>query len=232
LPEADKRGPVGENSRDPPDERDEMRMNPVLTCGAFLLMAAASLSSLALADTPVPKKLFANADMGIAFLYPGHFEIWRHKRHEQVALRDGTTRIALLVEPKQRVSRARALREGEAPYIELFDVNGAEAKRWVDAMNRGFGADYRQAFGTTLAYKHPFELGPLGDRVSTYLVPVDDDRVIKIVAHKYYFNDPSHTADAPVATHYDTVVDAMLSTLTASHRARDQVSGASSRPAM
>jgi hypothetical protein len=74
-------------------------------------------------------------------------------------------------------------------------------------------SEYKKTFGSVTGYKFPGVFGPFGDQAFSYVVPVAADRVIMVIAHKYYFNDPSHSDRTPARTNYDEVVDALLSTL-------------------
>jgi hypothetical protein len=166
-------------------------------CVVTTLFLAFAAGSAAGAPPPL-SKTFAAPEHGITFRYPEGFESGRYK--DAGSLPPGWTQIAVLVDRAQLAAApANAIPRGKVPTIDIIETSGLPARAQIAAVQSGQGAQYMRTFGKTIAYKLPGAFGPFGDQALFYLVPVDSERAMMVVA--------------PRDRALEEAIDAMLATL-------------------
>ena len=177
------------------------------------------IASVASAATPPLTKTLSDAQSGVQLKYPATLVAAKEAAAPAVS---GWRTLGLLVEPSQvpKDAKVDALPRGGVPSIEIIESTGLKAMVQLSSMDSPQAAQYRKSYGPHAALKTPGVFAPFGDQVHFWLVRLDKNRALMILAHKYYFNDPAHRADKPVGTPYEDWVDAMLGTLNVSTPAR------------
>jgi hypothetical protein len=174
-----------------------------------VLLVSASAGLLAAASNT-----YRNAEWGFEFGYPDQFVAGRYKdtltpehqaRLRESGLENPFAHAIVLVEPSRLGSRAPldALPVGEIVTITITPTRGQKA----DFLRRHF---FRQEWETTVGgrtiYKLPGYPGPYGDAAFYYLLPLRDDLVVELYAHR------RHMDQARADTGYDRVIEDMIPT--------------------
>jgi hypothetical protein len=179
--------------------------------------------SLAVAALVVPvlvgvlaaaSKTYRSAEWGFEFAYPDQFAAGRYKetltpeleaRLRETGQQPPFKHAIALVEPSRLGSRAPldALPAGDIATITVTPARGHKA----DFFRRQF---FRREWETTVAgrtvYRLPGYPGPYGDTAFYYLLPLRDDLVVEIFAHR------RHMDRARTDTGYDRVIESMIAT--------------------
>lgn len=176
---------------------------------AVVLLAAASVGLLAAAS-----KTYRSAEWGFEFAYPDQFAAGRYRdtttpereaRLRETGQEPPFKHAIALVEPSRLGSRAPldALPVGEIATVTITPARGHKA----DFFRRQF---FRKEFETIVAgrtvYRLPGYPGPYGDTMFYYLLPLRDDLVVEIFAHR------RHMDPAGIDTGYDRVIEGMIAT--------------------
>jgi len=112
--------------------------------------------------------------------------------------------IALIESARVRGFAATDIPIGQVPTITVNPHTGS----FASFLNGQFG---KKEFETAIGGRRVFRLtgfpGPYGDTAFSYLVPIADDRMVELFAHRAYLDQ------AKTPTHYDQVIEHIISTL-------------------
>ena len=162
-------------------------------------LAAALLVSALVGLVAAASKTHRSAEWGFEFAYPDQFAAGRYK--DPVS----PERQARQVEPSRLGARAPldALPVGEVAAITVIPARGQKA----DFDRRHL---FRKEWETTIAgrtvYRLPGYPAPYGDTMFYYLLPLGDDLVIEVFAHR------RHMDQARAETGYDRVIEGIIAT--------------------
>jgi hypothetical protein len=175
----------------------------------LLLVASVSLASAA-------SRVYRSAEWGFAFSYPDTLAVGRYKdqttpeqeaRMRETGLENPFKHAIPLVEPGRLGARGtlQAIPVGEVATVTVTPTRGQKA----DFLRRQFfRKEWETTVGGRLVYKLPGFPGPYGDAAFYYLLPVRDDLVIELFAHKKHL-DPARTD-----TGYDRVIEGIIGSFT------------------
>lgn len=170
-----------------------------------------------------PLEYFEGTAYQLKFRYPTRFQIGRYSEEHDIT--GHFRKQIVLVEPKElRGDFLDAIPVGKIPTISIGHETGQRADflmRFTDIalVKRFFSVEisekeFERVLGGRKAYRLPGYPGPHGDQAHYYLVPLSQDRVLQITAHKYYFNrkkDP--TSGLYPQTSYDKVIETIIETI-------------------
>ena len=178
-----------------------------LAVAVLLVSASAGLPAAA-------SNTYRNAEWGFEFAYPDQFVAGRYKdtltpehlaRLRESGLENPFAHAIVLVEPSRLGSRAPldALPVGEIVTITITPTRGQKA----DFLRRHFfRKEWETAVGGRTVYKLPGYPGPYGDAAFYYLLPLRDDLVVELYAHR------RHMDQSRADTGYDRVIEDMIAT--------------------
>lgn len=181
---------------------------------AASLAAVALLVLVSIGIVAGGSRTFRSAQWGFEFAYPDLFAVGRYKNtltpELEAKLRETGqeppfTHAIALVEPSRLGARAPldALPVGEIAAITVTPARGQKA----DFYRRQF---FRKEWETTIAgrtvYRLPGYPGPYGAEAFYYLLPLREDLVVEIFAHR------RHMDQARTDTGYDRVIESMIAT--------------------
>ena len=185
-------------------------------CRRAASLAAAVLLVSASAGLPAAaSQTYRNAEWGFEFAYPDQFVAGRYKdpvtperqaRQRETGLESPFAHAIALVEPSRLGARAPldALPVGEVAAITVIPARGQKA----DFDRRHL---FRKEWETTIAgrtvYRLPGYPAPYGDTMFYYLLPLGDDLVIELFAHR------RHMDQTRAETGYDRVIEGIIPTL-------------------
>ena len=161
---------------------------------AASLAVAVLLVSASAGFPAAASNIYRNAEWGFEFAYPDEF-----------AAGPPFTHAIALVEPSRLGVRAPldALPVGEVAAITVIPARGQKA----DFDRRHL---FRKEWETTIAgrtvYRLPGYPAPYGDTMFYYLLPLGDDLVIELFAHR------RHMDQARAETGYDRVIEGIIAT--------------------
>jgi hypothetical protein len=177
--------------------------------------AAATLLVAALVGVPsAASKTYRSAEWGFEFAYPEQLAAGRYKdtltpeleaKLRETGQEPPFKHAIALVEPSRLGGRAPldALPVGEIATITVTPARGHKA----DFYRRQF---FRKEWETTIAgrtvYRLPGFPGPYGNAAFYYLLPLREDLVVEIVAHR------QHMDQTRTDTGYDRVIESMIAT--------------------
>jgi hypothetical protein len=179
---------------------------------------AASLAAAALllwaAGGTAATKTYRSAEWGFEFAYPDQFAAGRYKEtltpELQARLRETGqeppfTHAIALVEPIRLGSRAPldALPVGEIATITVTPARGQKADFYRRQI---FRKEWETAVAGRTVYKLPGYPGPYGDAAFYYLLPLRDDLVVELFAHR------RHMDQARTDAGYDRVIEGIIAT--------------------
>jgi hypothetical protein len=183
------------------------RRGASLAAAAVLVMASAGLLT-------AESKTYRSSEWGFEFAYPDRLVAGRYKdtmtperqaRQRETGLESPFAHAIALVEPSRLGARAPldALPVGEVAAVTVIPARGQKA----DFDRRHL---FRKEWETTIAgrtvYRLPGYPAPYGDTMFYYLLPLGDDLVIELFAHR------RHMDQARGETGYDRVIEAMIAT--------------------
>jgi hypothetical protein len=178
-----------------------------LAVAVLLFSASAGLPAAA-------SQTYRNAEWGFEFAYPDQFVAGRYKdpvtperqaRQRETGLESPFAHAIALVEPSRLGARAPldALPVGEVAAITVIPARGQKA----DFDRRHL---FRKEWETTIAgrtvYRLPGYPAPYGDTMFYYLLPLGDDLVIEVFAHR------RHMDQTRAETGYDRVIEGIIPT--------------------
>jgi len=181
---------------------------------AARLAAAALLVAVAAGLVAAASKTYRSTEWGFEFSYPDQFAAGRYRettspealaRLRETGQESPFAHAIALVEPARLGARAPldALPVGEIAAITITPARGQKA----DFYRRHF---FRAQWETTIAgrtiYRLPGYPGPYGAEAFYYLLPLRDDLVVEIFAHR------RHMDQARTDTGYDRVIESMIAT--------------------
>ena len=181
---------------------------------AVSLAAAALLVSASAGLLTAESRTYRNAEWGFEFAYPDQFVAGRYKdtltpehlaRLRESGLENPFAHAIVLVEPSRLGARAPldALPVGEIVTITVTPTRGQKA----DFFRRHFfRKEWETTVGGRIVYKLPGYPGPYGDAAFYYLLPLRDDLVVELYAHR------RHMDQARADTGYDRVIEDMIAT--------------------
>ena len=183
------------------------RRGASLAAAAVLVMASAGFLT-------AESKTYRSAEWGFEFAYPDRLAAGRYKdtmtperqdRQRETGLESPFAHAIALVEPSRLGARAPldALPVGEVAANTVIPARGQKA----DFDRRHL---FRKEWETTIdgrtVYRLPGYPAPYGDTMFYYLLPLGDDLVIELFAHR------RHMDQARGETGYDRVIEAMIAT--------------------
>jgi hypothetical protein len=178
-----------------------------LAAAAVLVWASAGLLEAA-------SKTYRSVEWGFEFAYPDQFAAGRYKDtltpELQVRLRETGQEppfkhAIALVEPGRLGSRAPldALPVGEIATITVTPARGQKADFY---RRQFFRKEWEMSVGGRTVYRLPGYPGPYGDTAFYYLLPLRDDLVVELFAHR------RHMDQARTDTGYDRVIEGIIAT--------------------
>ena len=181
---------------------------------AASLAAAALLVSASVGLLAAASKTYRSAEWGFEFAYPDQFAAGRYKDtltpEHQARLRETGQESAFahaiaLVELSRLRSGAPldALPVGEVATITVIPARGQKAD--FDRRHL-FRKEWETTVGGRTVYKLPGYPGPYGDTAFYYLLPLGDDLVVELFAHR------RHMDQARTDTGYDRVIEGIIAT--------------------
>ena len=166
---------------------------------AASLAAAALLVAVSAGLVAAASKTYRSAEWGLEFTYPDRFAVGRYKEGRTFA-----DAIAL-VEPSRLGARVAldALPVGDIATITVIPARGQKAD-----FNRRhlFRKEWETTIGGRTVYRLPGYPAPYGDTMFYYLLPLGDDLVVELFAHR------RHMDQARADTGYDRVIESMIAT--------------------
>jgi hypothetical protein len=174
-----------------------------------------TLGSAVVAATAAPR-LYRSTEWGFEFSYPDTLAVGRYKdrttpeqeqRMRETGLENPFKHAIALVEPGRLGTRGtlQSIPVGEVATVTVTPTRGHKA----DFLRRQFfRKEWETAVGGRLVYKLPGFPGPYGDAAFYYLLPVRDDLVVELFAHK------KHLDPARADTGYDQVIEGIIASFT------------------
>jgi hypothetical protein len=185
-----------------------LRVLVTLSLGIGLVFAAAQLLG------GEALRVYSSADLGITFRYPGHLALGRYKPEpehpalKEMGLESPFNKAVVLVEPKVLGTHPlTAIPVGEVPTISL-NKQGGTAVRF--SREQFFKKSFERTIGSRAFYQLPGYPGPYGDQGFYYIVPLANDNVLEITAHRYYFREPRDASGRHPETHYDKIIEVII----------------------
>ena len=182
---------------------------------AASLLAAAVLVSASVGLVAAASKTYRSAEWGFEFTYPDQFAAGRYKdpvtperraQQRQTGLESPFAHAIALVEPSRLGARAPldALPVGEvAATITVIPARGQKAD--FDRRHL-FRKEWETIIAGRTVYRLPGYPAPYGDTMFYYLLPLGDDLVIEVFAHR------RHMDQARAETGYDRVIEGIIAT--------------------
>jgi hypothetical protein len=191
---------IGSSSRWSISRRAASLAGALLVLGAFVVIVSAA------------SRVYRSPEWGFEFAYPDTLVAGRYKdtttpeteaKMREVGLESPWKHAIALVEPGRLGTRATldAIPVGQVATVTVTPVRGQKA----DFFRRQFFRDqWKTMVGGREVYRLPGYPGPYGDAAFYYLMPVRDDLVIELVAHK------KHLDGARTDTGYDRVIEGII----------------------
>ena len=159
-------------------------------------------------------RTYRSAEWGFEFAYPAQFAAGRYKdtltpelqaRLRETGQEPPFKHAIALVEPSRLGSRAPldALPVGEIATITVTPARGQKADFY---RRQFFRKEWETTVGARTVYRLPGYPGPYGDTAFYYLLPLRDDLVVELFAHR------RHMDQARADTGYDRVIEGIIAT--------------------
>jgi hypothetical protein len=158
-------------------------------------------------------KTYRSAEWGFEFAYPDTLVVGRYKdtttpemeaRMRELGQESPWKHAIALIEPSRIGTRSGpldAINVGEVATVTVTPTRGQKA----DFLRRQFfRTEWKTTVGGCDVYKLPGFPGPYGDAAFYYLMPVRDDLVIELLAHR------KHLDAARTDTGYDRVIEGII----------------------
>jgi hypothetical protein len=158
-------------------------------------------------------KTYRSAEWGFEFAYPDSLVVGRYKdtttpemeaRMRELGQESPWKHAIALIEPSRIGTRSGpldAINVGEVATVRVTPTRGQKADF---LRHQFFRTEWKITVGGRDVYKLPGFPGPYGDAAFYYLMPVRDDLVIELVAHR------KHLDAARTDTGYDGVIEGII----------------------
>ena len=164
---------------------------------------------------PAATRIYRDTSWGFEFAHPDALAVGRYKdtttpeaeaRMRETGLESPFKHAIVLVDPARLAGRRatlEALPVGEIATVTVTPTRGQKA----DFLRRQFFRDqWKATVGGREVYRLPGYPGPYGDAAFYYLLPLRDDLVIELFAHR------RHIDASRAETGYDRVIEGMIAT--------------------